>query len=147
MPGQTTVYSFENVAVTINGLRVTGFWEGDNAVEVAPRADNATMLVGADGDATVSYSADDSVSITLRLKPNSPMNAILENYYRRARAGGFGRGFPVAVRDTGNGEGGAASEAHILQAPTRALGAAATVREWVLGANAWAWTPIRYEAP
>jgi hypothetical protein len=143
----TFVYSFENVTATVNGLKVTGFWEGDNAIEVAPNADNATLMVGADGDATASYTADDSVTLTLRLKADSPMNAILENYHRRARAGGFGGGFPISVRNTSNGEGGAAAEAHIMRAPNRQFGTNATVREWVLGANAWEWTPISYVRP
>lgn len=144
MAGKSYVYSFENVQATVNGLAVNGFWEGDDAISIAPNSDNATPLVGADGDATVSYTADDSVNITLRLKPDSPMNATLENYFRRARAGGFGAGFPIAVRNTGNGEGGAAPEAHVIQAPERQLGVNATVREWVIFANAWSWNPIRY---
>lgn len=142
----TYSYSFANVVVTVNGLKVTGFWEGDDAVQVAPSADNATPLVGADGEATVSYSMDDSVRVTMRLKPNSPMNAILEAFYRRARARGIGTSFPVSLLDTSNGEGGSGADGHVIQAPERQFGGNATVREWVLFVNSWQWSPVRYPA-
>jgi hypothetical protein len=144
---KTYVYSFQNLQATVNNLPVEGFWEGDDAISITPNSDNATPLVGVDGDATVSYSTDDSVRITMRLKADSPVNALLENYYRRARAGGFGGGFPVSVRNTGNGEGGSGAEAHIIQAPERQFGANATVRAWTLFVNAWTWNAISYQAP
>ena len=147
MPGKSYVYSFSNLQMTINGLSVEGFWEGDDAITITPNSDNATPLVGVDGDATVSYSTDDAVRIVLRLKADSPMNSILERYYRRARAGNFGSGFPVSVRNTGNGEGGSAAECHIIRAPERQFGLNATQREWEIFGNAWSWSEIRYEAP
>ena len=147
MPGSTYVYSFSNVQVTLNGLSVEGFWEGDDAVTITPNSDNGTPLVGVDGDATVSYSTDDAVRIVLRLKADSPMNSRLERYYRQARAGNFGNGFPIAVRNTGNGEGGSAANAHIIRAPERQFGLNATQREWEIFANAWTWSEIQYEAP
>lgn len=140
-------YHFPNVTTTVNGIAVRGFFEGDNAVEVAPGSDAATMLVGADGDATYSFTADTSAMITLRLKPDSPMNAVLQNLLARAKAGALPNGFPIAVRNTGNGEGGAAAEAHVLTVATRAFGTNATVREWTIGANGWEWTAVAYAAP
>lgn len=147
MAGKTYVYSFQNLQATVNNLPVEGFWEGDDAITIAPNSDNATPLVGVDGDATVSYSTDDSVRVTLRLKADSPANALLANYYRRARAGGFGSGFPVSIRNTGNGEGGSGAEAHVIQAPEQSFGLNATVRVWVLFVNGWAFNPISYQAP
>jgi len=145
--GKTFVYSFSNVEMTLNGLSVTGFWEGDDAITITPNSDNATPLVGVDGDATVSYSTDDAVRVVLRLKADSPMNAILNRFYKRARAGNFGGGFPVSIRNTGNGEGGSGAEAHIIRSPERQFGLNATQREWELFVNAWQWNPISYVAP
>jgi len=147
MAGQTYVYSFENVDVTINKVSVTGFWQSPEAVRIEPSSDNATPLVGVDGDATVSYSTDDSVRITLRLKPDSPMNSTLNRFYKRARAGNFGAGFPVSIRNTGNSEGGSGAEAHVIQSPTRMFCDNASEGVWVLFVNAWQWNPINYEAP
>lgn len=143
---KTYTYAFPNVMTTVNGYAVRGFWEGDNAVEVTPGADAATMLVGADGDATFSFTADESAMITLRLKPDSPMNRILAELLARGRAGALPNGFPIAVRNTGNGEGGAAAEAHVLQVGSRSFGTNATVREWTIGAASWAWTNVDYAA-
>lgn len=141
MSGRTHTYSFARVAATIAGTRVRGFFEGDNCIEIAPNSDAATALVGADGEATVSYSTDTGVVITLRLKPTSDMNQILQAFLDAARAG-FSTGFPVDIRDTGNGEGGNAAEAHVMAARTVTLGRNVTVREWRLFANGWGWTQV-----
>lgn len=146
MPGKTYVHSFERVQVTLNSLPITGFWEGDDAVMIDPHDDNSEALVGADGDATVSYSADDAVTITLKLKPSSPANQLLNSYYRRARNGAIQGGLPISIRDTGNGEGGSAAECHITNAPSRGLGKNATEREWKIFANAWVWNEMQYTA-
>lgn len=145
MAAQTYVYSFRNVVVTIDGIKVNGFWEGDDAVTLAPNSDNATYVAGADGSGTVSYSADDAVRVTLRLKPESPANRYLETLFRDARQGDFGAGVPISVRNVGNGEGGSAANAHVMIAPERAFGASQTVREWTLIANPWVWNEIQYE--
>ncbi len=147
MPGKTYVHSFERVQVTLNSLPITGFWEGDDAVMIEPHDDNGEEVVGADGDMTFSYSADDAVNITLKLKPSSPANALLNSYYRRSRAGTISGGYPISIRDTGTGEGGSAAECHIKTAPSRGLGKNATERTWVLVANAWTPNEISYTAP
>lgn len=146
MTRKTHVYSFAAVMATVNGLAVSGYFEGDNAIEITPHTDSATPMVGADGESTVSYSAHRAVNIVLRLQPDSPMNRILQNQLERAQAGISG-GFPMAVRNTGNGEGGATAEAHVVQFAPRSYGANATAREWTIFAGDWAWTSIDYQRP
>lgn len=143
MPGSTTAYSFRNVAVTVDGRPVDGFWSGDDCVTVARNSDNIEPIVGADGNATVSISADDSVMITLRLQPNSVANQILQNKFLQNRNGRTAP-FPISIRDTGSGEGGSAAYAIVRTRPATNFGASASVREWTIFANPWNELPIRY---
>lgn len=145
MAGELTVYSFKNVAVTVDGSPVTGFWEGDDAVQINPRADNATEVVGVDGTATVSISADDSVFIVLKLQANSPMNTVLNNKFRQMR-NGMAYPFAISVRNTGNGEGGSSAYCVVKKAPPAQFGEKASAREWTLFASPWAWNAIAYGA-
>lgn len=144
MAGALTAYSFKNVVVEIDGRPITGFWEGDDAVVIERNTDNGTPVVGVDGDATVSISADDSVQITLRLQPNSEANRVLQNKFLQNRAG-RARPFAVSIRDTGNGEGGSAARAIVMQDPGAQFGGTASAREWVIFANPWKARAINYD--
>jgi hypothetical protein len=138
-----TTYNFKNVAVTMDGVPVRGFWEGDDVVMIERNSDFATAIVGAAGDATVSYSADKAVKVTLKLQPNSPTHAVLQAKALAAK-NGLAAHFPLSVRDTGNGEGGVSTDAVILQAPAPQFGTAAQAREWVLFAADWVESPVVY---
>jgi hypothetical protein len=139
-----SAYSFKNVVVTIDGRPLEGFWEGDDAVAVDRRADNVTPVVGVDGTATASISADDSVEITIKLQPNSPANQVLYNKFLQNRSGRLAP-FPISIRDTGNGEGGSAAQAVIMDSPSAQFGGNASEREWKIFANAWQWNATQYQ--
>lgn len=143
MAKHTSAFSFENVAVTLDGKPVEGFFDGDDAVTIERSSDNSTPMVGVDGTAVVSISTDDSVVVTLRLQPNSPANRVLQNKYLQNRAGRSAP-FALSIRDTGSGEGGSAPYCMITERPSIELGATATVREWVIFANPWNETAINY---
>ena len=134
----TIAYSMLNVTATLDGRRVVGLMDGDNAIQTSPGADVGTMLIGADGTGLFSQSADKSATITLRLKPNSPTHRQLVELWRAQRAGIL-RGFPFDVIDSGSNEGGNGTDCFITTAPDDSKGTNATVREWtIVTAN---WTP------
>lgn len=141
-------YSFRNVAATLNGRLVIGLWEGDDAVTIERRSDVSTPLVGVDGQAIASYSADESVLVTFRLMPTSPSHRWLTGRLRRIMSGRFDP-FSVSVRNTGGGgvdgvgEGGNSSDCTIVTAPGASFGANAVSRDWVLFCQAWEWNEIR----
>jgi hypothetical protein len=145
MANLTTTYSFINVAVSVDGRPVEGLWEGDDAITIERNSDNAEPLVGVDGTATVSISADDSATVTVRLQPNSPANQVLQNKYLQNRSGRAAP-FPISIRDTGSGEGGSSGYGIVTKRPDVSLGGTATVREWVIFVNPWTETPIQYGA-
>jgi hypothetical protein len=132
----TIAYSMLNVVATLDGRRVIGLMDGDNAIQVSPGADVGTMLIGADGTPLFSQSADRSATITLRLKPNSPTHRQLLEKWRAQRAGIL-RGFPFDIIDNGNNEGGTGTDCFVRTAPDDAKGTNATVREWVIVTGNW----------
>ncbi|QQM29294.1 DUF3277 family protein [Martelella lutilitoris] len=129
----SSAYGMVNVSSTIDGQQVTGLWDGDDAISIAPMTDKGTMLVGADGSSIFSVSANGGATITIRLQHKSPTHRLLTQKLARQKAlGGAFSGFPATVFDTSSGEGGSADRCFIQSAPTKNNGTNATVREWVL---------------
>lgn len=133
---KSSTYTAANVVITVDGQRVRGLWDGDDAIVVTPGADIGTGIVGADGSSIFSQSTDNSASISLKVQHTSAAHRLLEQRVRRQRAGQL-RGFPVTVREIGSGEGGATDQAFIQSAPADSKGKNATVREWVLWTGDW----------
>lgn len=61
----------KKVSVIADGTYITGFMDG-TMVSAEKNEDDGTMHVGAQGDTTFSWSADDTATVTLTLKQNSP---------------------------------------------------------------------------
>lgn len=129
----TSAYGFVNTANTVDGQIIQGLWDGDDAISIAPIADKGTMLIGADGSALFSVSANRGATITIRLQHTSPTHRLLQQKLKRQQAlASPATAFPVTAYDTSSGEGGTADKCFIQTAPTDTKGANATVREWVL---------------
>lgn len=143
MPDITT-YSPKNCQVSLDGRDVRGLWEGDDAVTVERGTDRATSLVGADGAAIVSTSADESAMITLRLQHTSAAHSRLRNLEAAMKIGRTPK-FPLSIRDTESGEGGSAAECVIVKTPSVNTGSTtAGVREWGIFAGRWNDNPVAF---
>lgn len=133
---KTTSYSMLNVAATLDGQPVLGLFDGDDAINVEEGADVGTLMVGADGAAIFSQSADRSAVITIKLQHTSPTHRLLLQKVRMQRAGKL-TGFPFDVNDTGSGEGGTADKCFVQKAPATSKGEKATTRDWVIVTGDW----------
>jgi len=130
---RSSSYSAKNVTAMVDGQRVQGFWDGDDAVVVEPTEDIGTMLVGADGDSIFSQRAGNPHTITLRLQHTSPTHRLLQQKWAVQRAPGIRvTPFPFTHMDVDSGEGGAANECFIMTVPSDQKGRNAVMREWVL---------------
>lgn len=129
-------YSQKNVIVTIDGQRVQGFWDGDDAFSAEPVGDVGTLLTGADGVGLFSQRAGRPHTLTLRVQHTSATHKLLQQKWRRQQSGSV-RSFPVTSMDVGSGEGGVAAECYIQSAPSDQKGVAATARVWVLVTPDW----------
>lgn len=91
-------------------------------------AETATKSVGAYGDVTFVYSADRSASVTIRLKQDSPSNAVL---HRMADAKARG---PFEFRDANNVTNPVVVRCNVAtigSRPATGRGAEENVNEWV----------------
>lgn len=138
MATKGTAYSFKNVVAALAGQRVTGFWEGDNAVEIAPVEDAGQIMMGADGDSLYSVYAGNAVMITLRVQHTSPAHELLLQKLAEIKADTPRMtGFPISIKDVRSNDGGSASRCYVQGRPTHGFGKAASVREWKLVATDW----------
>ena len=129
----TSSYSANNVSATLDGQRIIGLWEGDDALEVKKMSDVGGLTVGADGTGIFSQSASNAAEVTLRLQHTSATHRLLHQKWARQRAPGIRvSGFSFSFHDNDSGEGGAADECFIKSAPVDKKGEKASVREWVL---------------
>lgn len=113
-------------SAVFNGYIIVGVAEG-SWFTLEQGADAATKTVGAYGDVTYTYSADRSATVTVRLKQDSPSNAILQRM-ADARARG-----PFEFRDSNNLTGlvvARAPVATIATRPSLARGAEENINEW-----------------
>lgn len=132
------IYGFQNVALTIDGARIIGFAEGDDAIMIEPTTELGTPIVGADGTSIVSITADQSASLTLKLLPNSPFNAYLSQKAKRARGGALtGITFAIGFVDMSNGETGGCTQAVVTKEPSIQRGANAAEKEWRIFCPCW----------
>lgn len=134
----STAYSALNVSATLNQQAVSGLWDGDDAIVIAPLSDIGSMIVGADGSSIFSQSANKGATITLRLQHTSPTHRLLHQLWARQSSRGLRiSGFPFDVMDADSGEGGTADRCYIQAGPTDSKGQAAGPREWVLVTGQW----------
>ncbi|UQS95085.1 tube protein [Pseudanabaena phage Pam3] len=129
-------YSMLNVTATLDGRRVIGLMDGDDAITTSPGVDVGTMLVGADGSWLFSQTADKSATVVIKLKPNSPTHRQLTEKWMAQRAGRL-VGFPFDFIDSASNEGGTGAEFFIQKAPDDSKGNNAVVREWTIVTGEW----------
>jgi len=131
-------YSMDNVALHIDGSRVTGFAEGDDVISIERNTDLGTPQIGADGASVLAISADRSAKMTIKLLQNSPMNQFLQNKVARMRSGGLtALTFSVGFVDMSNGESGGCTQALVMKEGMPQKGKNASAREWLLFCPCW----------
>lgn len=75
---ETKFYSFEKNFLIINGVRIGGF-DDEGGIEYEYDSDLFEMAVGADGEVTASYLANDLMTVTITLKETSDSYRVLAN--------------------------------------------------------------------
>lgn len=143
MANDLKTYNFDNVVASINGVLMSGFWEGDDVVIIEPNAPLSNSISGAGGEVLTSISTDKRAKITLKLQPTSPAHDYLISLLIQYEAGNP-QLFSFACNDIGNGEGGSAPECVLMDRPVQAFGAQASAREWTFVAGHWTSNQTQY---
>lgn len=88
-----SVHNFKNTSVIVGGNIMTGFFDG-SAIAGEANEDKWSQHVGADGGVTYNESNNDTGTLTLQFKPDSPSVPILNALYKS------GESFDFLVQDT-----------------------------------------------
>lgn len=126
-------YSFVDTILSVNGVEIVGWDEGDDVIQMKRRNDAASDKVGAAGDMLVALSADKSGEITFKLLQASPSNAFLFDVAGRQEGGNllfvplYIRFFDTYRQDIGVGSGG-----YVKKLPDFVRGQNSNTSEWVV---------------
>lgn len=126
-------YAAEKVVVTVGGVIVTGFDDGD-FIEVSFANDRYVSKAGADGEVGRSKTADRLGTITITLSATSMANDELSALFNLEQIGGYDIPVPFGVADLSGRSFAAASKCWIKTAPSMVFGKEIGSREWVLDA-------------
>lgn len=127
------LHSFTNWHWNLNGVELTHFADGDDAVTMKFRADRAMDKIGADGRMAVSQNTDRSVEVTIKLMQTSPSNKYLGTLHDLQQ--GDAHAFPplnLFAQDTYRQDRGVCSNGYISKFPDIVRGVGINTQEWTL---------------
>jgi hypothetical protein len=125
--------SFANWQIIVNGVRISGFSDDDDAFMAERRNDAASDKVGVDGHMFVNVSADKSGEITLKLFAAASSNAYLNSLYGTMESGPATM-VPIQVRaiDAYRQDVAAAQAGYLKKLPALSRGGTVQVQPWVI---------------
>lgn len=126
---EASSYSAANVSLTYLGKAIVGFADGDDAIVAERSVVTMSKIVGMQGDAVFSQSADRSGTIKLKLLQNSSANEFLTAKAAANEAGALVSG-PMICTEVGSDSGFTANKCIIEGAPKISRGAGHNVVEW-----------------
>ncbi len=128
MAGAPINYDFRQCVVTVAGVPIEGFGDGDS-VSIERASDDYTMQIGVDGEGARSKQNNKSGTITLTLMAGSPSNAYLQGLYLADEVSGAAA-FPIVIADLRGSLLAGCTAAWVKKLPTRALGRDNGTVEW-----------------
>lgn len=124
-------YSFLDTLLLVNGVEITGFDEGDDAIILDRLEDSAMHKVGVDGEMSVAISADRSGSATFRLMQTSSSNLYLSGLVSSQENGVFVPIF-MQFKDTYGNDLGSGTQGYITRPAGMTRGENVNSQEWVV---------------
>ena len=123
-------YAAEKVVVTVGGVILTGFGEGD-FLTAKYDEDRFMKKVGADGEVGRSRTASRAVTIEVVLSATSKANDELSALFNLEQIGGFDSPVPIGVADLSGRSVAGSSKAWLKTAPDMVFGNEISERTWV----------------
>lgn len=122
-------YSFLETVLLVNGVEIVGYDEGDDVIQLNRLGDSASHLIGADGEMTVSLSADRSGEVIFRVLQQSDSNQYLSGLMTAQENGLFVPVF-VQFKDTQNNDIGSGTQGYIPKPADMTRGTNVQGQEW-----------------
>jgi Protein of unknown function (DUF3277) len=126
-------YGFSNIVLLINGVEISGFSDGDDAISMKRLSDLASHKIGSDGRMMVSLSSDRSGEITIKLQQTSGSNKYL-NALANSQQALDTRFIPVLVymSDTYRGDTASGVPGYLKKLPDLVRGEKGQNQDWVI---------------
>jgi len=124
-------YSFLDIILLVNGVEISGFDEGDDAISLARVNDSATDKVGVDGEMSVSVTADRRGDATFRLMQTSDSNAYLSGLISAQENGAFVPIF-IQMKDVKGNDFGSGTQGYIKRPADMTRGENVNSQEWAV---------------
>jgi len=127
-------YDLKKVILTVNGIPVTGFQDGD-AVSVEFDSETWTKTVGSDGEVCRSRTNNNTGKVTITLMYSSMVNDAFNAQKVLDRATGLGT-VSILIKDLSSASTVFVPQAWIQKEPTQTYGKEMGNREWVFDCSA-----------
>lgn len=125
----THIYDAKKVIVTIAGIPIGGFGEGD-IVEIDDKEDRYSIKTGADGkDSTFVKSNDEQATIKITLMENSSSVATINSATKLAEL--LGKPFPIGVKNINSNRSHDAASCMLQKKPSEKYGKEVPQLEYV----------------
>ncbi len=124
-------YSFLDTLLLVNGVEISGFDEGDDAITLDRVNDSASDKVGVDGEMTVSISSDRRGDVTFRVMQSSDSNTYLGGLVSGMENGAFVPIF-LQFKDTRGGDLGSGTQGYIRKPAPMTRGENANGQGWII---------------
>ena len=123
-------YSFSNVALTVNGVSISGYATGDDVIQARRREDAFSDVVGASGDMLVIKNSNRSGEFLIRLQQGAGSNAYLNSIFLLQEAGAFSAVL-IGIVDTLTGDSALGTLGYLTKPADMVRGTGANDQEWV----------------
>lgn len=135
----------KNSVLVINGRRILGFNDADDAITIEYSEDAADVIEGMNGAAQINLSGSNMVEIGIKLLVSHPDHAWLNKIDSNLRDA-ICVPLDISFTDVATGEGGTSDAGTIITSATISTGKSADgEREWTLKAANWIKNDIQYE--
>lgn len=127
-------FSLSNYVLLVAGVPITGLAEGDDSISAKRLTESASHKVGGTGNMVVSFSANRSGEVSIKLQHTSPSNAYLAGLVAIQELNG-GKAFaplPVRAQDTYRNDIASGSRGYIKKPADQTRGEHSTTQEWVV---------------
>lgn len=126
-------FSLKDAVLTINGTRITGFENAQDAISVAPVGDDGDVTYGIDGKAVFIHSCNQGVVVTIKILQHADANKLL-NDLRTVQVKNSRSSTPnlIVYEDLRNGDKFTITDCWFTTPPTHARGTSHNGYTWTL---------------
>ncbi|RKS86912.1 uncharacterized protein DUF3277 [Orbus hercynius] len=129
-------FSLSDAVLTINGNRITGFENAQDAISIAPIGDDGDITYGTSGDGVFVHACNQGATITIKILQHAAANKLLMDL-RNEQVNNSKTSAPstISYKDLRNGDEFLLTKCWFTTSPTHARGTSHNGYTWTLKAT------------